>query len=71
MIVKDFRLLGGDPIAFQEVELEIEKQFLEECEVLKKSKLSQSKLRIETDRLKNESKLKIIKQKMDISRIKP
>lgn len=63
-----FIQLGGNPIAFREAEQEIEIQFLEECEALKKSKLSQSKLRKETERLKNESEIKLIKRKMKISR---
>lgn len=62
-----FIQLGGDPIIFQDAEIEFETRFIEECSILKKSKLSKTKLRIEIERLKNEIKLDLIRKKMEIA----
>lgn len=61
-----FIQLGGDPIAFEDAEVQSETKFLEEINMLKKSKLSQSQLRIENERLKHENDMDLIRKKMEI-----
>jgi len=61
-----FIQVGGDPIAFEDAEIQSETQFLEESSRLEKSKLSQSKLKIETERLKNDIETDLIRKKIEI-----